>query len=65
MNGLELARELVAIRPDIPIVLVTGFMEDLPPETIEPLGIRRPVKKPLTTPELAEAIAAALRKNAP
>jgi len=56
LAGLDLAREVHNLRPDVPIVLLTGFMEELPDETIKAAGIRRLVNKPATMLELGQAV---------
>ena len=60
MTGLELARELHAVRPDVRIVLLTGFLEDIPEDELRAAGIREVVKKPATRSELASAVRSAL-----
>ena len=60
MNGTELARELMAIRPDIPIILCTGFHEEAAPHKVKALGIRDLVMKPIDMHEMAEIIRAVL-----
>jgi PAS domain S-box-containing protein len=56
MPGLELAREVHNIRPELPIVLLTGFIEELPAETIRTAGVRRLIGKPVTLLELGVAV---------
>ena len=56
MTGDELARELMAIRPDIPIILCTGFSEHITEEKAKAIGIRKFVMKPFIMREMAEAI---------
>ena len=58
MAGVDLARAVHNLRPDVPIVLLTGYMEELPEETIRAAGIRRLVNKPATMLELAGALRA-------
>lgn len=56
MSGIDLARELFAKRPDIRIVLVSGY---LPPHDIErarAIGIKDVILKPDTVDELANAV---------
>ena len=60
MVGLDVARAVHDLRPDLPIVLLTGFIEDLPDETIRAAGVRRLVSKPVTLQELAAALRDAL-----
>ena len=60
MSGTELAKELTSIRPDIPVILCTGFGNDpngvLSPENREIAGIRELALKPLDRAELAGMI---------
>ena len=58
LGGLDLAREVHNLRPEVPIVLLTGYMEELPEETIRSAGIRRLVSKPATIVELGMALQA-------
>jgi PAS domain S-box-containing protein len=54
LTGVELAEELLHIRPDIPIILATGFSETVSPEKAKQLGIREYIMKPIATHELAK-----------
>ncbi|MEW5800656.1 MAG: response regulator [bacterium] len=56
MSGTELARELIAIRPDIPIILCTGFNEEATPIRVKALGIRKLIMKPLDMYQVAEVV---------
>ncbi len=47
MTGDKLARELMKIRPDIPVILCTGFSELINEEKAKNIGIRDFVMKPL------------------
>jgi FixJ family two-component response regulator len=60
MQGDELAREMLATRPDLPIILCTGFSETISPRQAAALGIREFVMKPIVTSHLAEAMRRAL-----
>ncbi len=53
MTGLDLAEKLLEIRPDIPIILCTGFSADLGDQTITRYGIRELVLKPILTRDMA------------
>jgi PAS domain S-box-containing protein len=64
LTGVALARAIVSIRPDIPIVLLTGFIEDLPPEQLTGAGVRKLIRKPATIRELSLAVAEVLRPRA-
>ena len=56
MVGLDLARAIHNVRPDLPIALLTGFIEELPEATLHTAGVRRLIGKPATLLELAEAV---------
>lgn len=60
LTGLELTERLREIRPDIPIILCTGFSEAIDPENIQEKGISRLLYKPVLLPDLACAIREAL-----
>jgi CheY-like chemotaxis protein len=47
MTGLELARELLALRSDLPIILYTGFSDGISPQDIRAAGVRALVTKPI------------------
>ncbi len=55
-TGIELSREMLALRPDLPIVLCTGFSEIISREEALQQGIREFVMKPITSVNLTEII---------
>ncbi|MBU1711073.1 MAG: response regulator [Proteobacteria bacterium] len=56
LTGADLAREILQIRPDIPIILCTGYSESLTEEKAEQLGIKKYLRKPVVARELAETV---------
>lgn len=56
MPGDKLAVELIKIRPEIPVLLCTGFSEIMTAEKIKSLGIRALLMKPVAIRELAKKI---------
>jgi PAS domain S-box-containing protein len=56
MTGITLARKLIEIREDIPIVLTTGFSELIVEEKFRQMGIKALLMKPLTMKDLADTI---------
>ena len=56
MTGLELSKELLSIRPDLPIILCTGFSEGLSESTQKETGIRKVIIKPYEIGILASTI---------
>ena len=56
MTGKDLAKELMTIRPDIPIILCTGFSEKIDERIAEEMGIRAFVMKPIVMRQIADTI---------
>jgi PAS domain S-box-containing protein len=56
MTGDKMAQEMLRIRPGIPLILCTGFSENISQEKAQALGIREFVMKPLVMQDLANAI---------
>ena len=56
ISGDELAERVREVRPDIPIVLCTGYSERLTKESAKELGIQAFVMKPFKIRDLAEEI---------
>jgi len=56
MSGDKLASELVKIRPDIPILLCTGFSEKISEEKAAAMGIKNFLMKPIVMRDLAKKI---------
>jgi signal transduction histidine kinase len=52
-SGIDLAADMIGIRPDVRVVLVTGYTATLTPERVQRLGIRELALKPLTLERLA------------
>jgi PAS domain S-box-containing protein len=63
MTGDMLANEIYKIRPDIPIIICTGFSEQLSEKKINTLGIKGLLMKPLTISELAKMVRKAFDKS--
>jgi PAS domain S-box-containing protein len=65
LTGLALAREVVRIRPDLPVILLTGSDPDAPPEVLAQSGVRTVVLKPATVQDLSAAIREVRRHRPP
>jgi len=53
MSGDQLAKELLTVNPDIPIIILTGFSERINKDTIETIGIKGLLMKPVVTSDMA------------
>ncbi len=56
MTGADLAREIIRIRSDIPVILCTGWTDAVSEEEAKAIGVRELVIKPLTRQETAETV---------
>ncbi len=56
MTGDVLARKLLAVRPDIPIIACTGYSEKISPEIIQEIGIKELAMKPVVMTDIAQMI---------
>ncbi|MEW5722662.1 MAG: PAS domain S-box protein, partial [Thermodesulfobacteriota bacterium] len=56
ITGDRLAGRLLELRPDLPVILCTGFSEKMSPEKARSLGIREFVMKPVVAREMARTI---------
>ena len=56
MTGLQLARELLKLRPGLPILLCTGFSEAVSKDRVRALGISDLIMKPILKSKLIESV---------
>jgi len=64
-TGVDLAKEMLKILPDIPIVLCTGYSEMISEDTAKEMGIRAFVMKPLGRQNIARVIRKVLNQETP
>jgi PAS domain S-box-containing protein len=65
MSGIELARELLRLRPDLPIILTSGYLRPGEAEQARLIGVREIVEKPNTPHDLLPVIDRVLKASAP
>ncbi|MCC6989170.1 MAG: response regulator, partial [Acidobacteria bacterium] len=65
LSGIDLGRQLLACRPDLPILLFTGYSAEFGPDDARAMGFRAVLNKPMTTAILAEALHRALQAPGP
>jgi CheY-like chemotaxis protein len=56
MTGDELAKEILAVRGEVPVIICTGFSAKLTEERAKEIGIRAFVMKPFGSADLARTI---------
>jgi len=62
LTGLELAEAIMGLRPDIPVILCTGFADPANAEKAREMGIAEVIKKPFGVQEFGETIRRVLYK---
>jgi PAS domain S-box-containing protein len=63
LTGLEMAKEILKIKPGIPLMIFTGFSEQINEKEAKAIGIGAVLKKPLLMRELAQKIRNVLDKD--
>ncbi len=63
MTGDELAAKLLNIRPDIPLILCTGYSERISEEKAHEIGIKEFILKPIIMSQLAKTVRKVLDEN--
>ncbi len=56
MTGDVLAKKIMQLRPDIPIIICTGYSERISPEKAKKMGVKSLLFKPLAVDNLAIAV---------
>jgi GAF domain-containing protein/ActR/RegA family two-component response regulator len=65
MSGWDVAARLRASRPELPLVLITGWGDRLDPAELERSGIRRVIAKPFRTEQVLGVVAEWVGARAP
>ena len=56
MVGTDLATKVLRVRPDIPIILCTGYSPNISRESVTALGIKELAYKPLALDEMSSVV---------
>ncbi|MFP4474327.1 MAG: PAS domain S-box protein [Desulfatibacillaceae bacterium] len=56
MTGLEMAGEMLLSRPDLPVILCTGYTENVTEKAVKDAGIAEFVKKPIVMGEISHTL---------
>jgi len=56
MTGDKLARKILSINPDIPIIICTGFSERIKQEQTENIGVKGFLMKPVVKSKMAQMV---------
>jgi PAS domain S-box-containing protein len=63
MTGVQLANKIKAVRTDIPIIICTGFSDQINEKTSKKLGIQGYIMKPVIIREIAKTIREVLKES--
>ncbi len=63
LSGSDLAKKILQIRPDMPIILCTGYSAMISEDQAQEIGIKQFVMKPVSPPNLAMTIRDILDKS--
>jgi len=61
LNGIEVARQLLSVRPDLSVLLTSGYLRAEEIQRARAVGIRDMIRKPAAIEELGAALARAFR----
>lgn len=64
-NGIELATAIAQIRPDLPVILATGHIDDFPKTVTDAAGVNRVLLKPVSLDDLSVAVTEVLKQRNP
>lgn len=56
MSGEALSREILALRPRMPVIVYTGFTNLVAAEKVKEIGVRAVLQKPITIHSMSQAI---------
>lgn len=63
LTGIELAEKISAVRPDLPIILCTGYSDQVSRKNLGKYGIKRLLLKPFSIREIARNVREVLDKE--
>jgi CheY-like chemotaxis protein len=65
MSGWDVAREARRIRPDLPVLMVSGWGAEIDPQQVAESGVAEVIQKPYTFETIHQVIDKVLRQSAP
>jgi CheY-like chemotaxis protein len=65
MTGDALARELIRLRPGLPVIICTGYSQTIDEKRAAAMGVSGLVMKPMLITEISAAVRKALGQAAP
>jgi PAS domain S-box-containing protein len=56
MNGIELSERMISVRPGLPILIVSGYTDEIDLERVDAIGIREVLAKPVATSQFTASL---------
>ncbi|MDH3393238.1 MAG: response regulator [Desulfobulbaceae bacterium] len=63
LSGSKMAEVMLQTRPDLPIIICSGYIEEIDKEHAKTIGIKKFLHKPVPAPNLAQAVRSLLDKD--
>jgi len=63
MTGYDLAKRILKIKPEVPVILCTGYSSTVTPEKAKVCGIKALIYKPISKKEIARTVREILNKH--
>ena len=63
LTGSKIATEMLSARPDLPVILMSGYVDEGVSQAIEEIGFASHIKKPFRTERLALTVREVLDKG--
>jgi CheY-like chemotaxis protein len=63
-SGLEFARSVLDLRPEVPVILTTGYIDPDDMEQVQRIGVREVILKPTTIEEMGRSFRRLLDERA-
>jgi CheY-like chemotaxis protein len=64
-SGIDFARSVLEIRPELPVVLTTGYIDPADLDRVQRIGVREVILKPATIEEMGRSFRRLLATRAP
>lgn len=64
MSGIDFAREVLSTRPDLPVVMISGYVRPKDRELVKEVGVRELLLKPNTVEELGAVLHRLMQNHA-
>jgi len=61
ISGLEMTKKMIGMKPELPVILCSGYSEDVGEDQVKEAGVVMSLKKPITFEILSQQVAKAIK----